>query len=112
MERLSELSITYIDSISFKGSNLIKLDVLSLGEVVTVTLDGVINFTLSNNDLDNEDTEGFAVVDVLHEYRSLNDTDLSSYDYGTEVFHDKKFNILLFEGDAVIKILCKTVEIE
>ena len=110
MNNLSDFSITSLESITFNSKNEILLKVVSCGEKFTVQLSGIVFFSLSNDDFDNE--EHSSVIEVNHELRKISQLDNNNFSFRVDLTSDDNpKNFITVNGSSLVHVICNSVNV-
>lgn len=110
--KLTELPLTYADSISFENSgSTFQIKIINCEHQLVIFLKKILTFNFSANSL--KTTEDWIdIIDITHEYRRLTSYDLRKYSFSNENIDElPHFNVISLYGNVIIEIICEEIEV-
>lgn len=107
MLNLGKLSLSYLFE-SLISYNQVKMKVLALDKIIQIECNVIIFMSVANQE--EEVIDNGEIIDVIHEYRSLNVNELEKY----ELFNYNSgdlCHIIDIYGDYVIKLVCNDISV-
>ncbi|AWF82313.1 hypothetical protein BTJ40_16585 [Microbulbifer sp. A4B17] len=113
MTLLSSIDISFIENVNLSDRKKFILTVSTNEGVKDVQFLRILYLSISNDILDMEEDE-IAVVDVSHEYREIEEKDVSYYlfDLDAQSMINRKFHIIKIHGSTIIDIICEDLALK
>ena len=110
---LTQLPITYFDSISFitNGSSF-EIEMPNIEHQIIVFLKDILFLNISKDSLTSEE-DFIDAIEIIHEYRKVTNRDLKKYSfYGEDIEIGPPLHIITIHGNVVVEVICAEIEIK
>ena len=109
---LTSLPLNYADLFKFEHSGKsASAIIVNQEQKLLIKLNGITNFSTSGDNTSISDYLDF--IDIQHEYRPVNSTDLQKFGlFSSAIHHDNSMHIISIYGDVIFHIICKIVDIQ
>lgn len=109
---LTQLPLTYADSVSFENSGTISVfKIFNREHKLVVLLKNILCFNFSKDSL-NSDEDFVDIIDITHEYRKLTQDDLRKFSFFPNIDELPLLHTVTIYGNSVIQVICEEVEVQ
>lgn len=110
---MTQLPITYADSVSFENSGTTFLfKMFNREHQLVILLKNILNLNFSKESLNSKE-DWVDIIEVTHEYRKPTVHDLRKYSFFTENIDElPPLHIVTLYGNTIIEIICEEVEVQ
>ncbi|MCU0541725.1 MAG: hypothetical protein MUE44_05985 [Oscillatoriaceae cyanobacterium Prado104] len=110
---LTQLPLTYADSISFGNSGaLFWFKIVNREHQLLIYLKNIILLNFSKDSV-KSDEYWIDIIEITHEYRKLTQHDLRKYSFSSKNVDDAiPLHIITIYGNTIVEIICEEIEIE
>lgn len=110
---LTQLPLTYADSISFGNSGaLFWFKIVNREHQLLIFMKNILLLNFSTGSLES-DEDWIDIIELTHEYRKLTQQDLKNYSFSPKnVDESSPLHVITIYGNTIIKIICKEIEIK
>ena len=110
---LTQLPLTYFDSISFKtNGSTCQLEMANAEHQLVIILKNILRLNISKDSL-TSDEDYIDAIDIIHEYRQVSEADLKKYEFYPDSIEDlAPLNIISIYGSIAVEVICETVQLK
>lgn len=111
MNNITQLPLTYFDSISFESNGLNSQIQMSNAEhQLVIILKNILLLNISQDYL-TSDEDYIDAIAITHEYRQVREADLQKYEWPFDKILSP-LHIISIYGNTAVEVICETVELK
>jgi hypothetical protein len=109
---LTQLPITYIDSIEFENvDSIFHVTMVNHEHKLTIKLINIIAFNFSKSLHSDEDW--IDIIEITHEHRTLEQHDLRHYAFPVKDINElSQFHVVTIHRNTAMEVICKDIEVQ